>query len=137
MDNFDDKYKKKNPFSVPEDYFDRLTDRVMGNINSGEKKLPEIKIPPKTRYFEIVKPYLGLVGIFLLALFIVQAFFPLVIDEKQMIKHDEKGQIVQKQETEQEEIIFDSQFNPTREEIIEYLTSEANTDELFYADLFY
>ena len=27
MENFDDKYKKKNPFTVPEGYFDELTGR--------------------------------------------------------------------------------------------------------------
>ena len=35
MENFDDKYKKKNPFTVPEGYFDELTGRITGRI---EKK---------------------------------------------------------------------------------------------------
>ena len=32
MENFDDKYKKKNPFTVPEGYFDELTGRITGRI---------------------------------------------------------------------------------------------------------
>ena len=33
MENFDDKYKKKSPFTVPEGYFDKLTDRVVERVN--------------------------------------------------------------------------------------------------------
>ena len=29
MENFDDKYKKRNPFTVPEGYFEGLTGRIM------------------------------------------------------------------------------------------------------------
>lgn len=135
MDNFDDKYKKKNPFSVPDGYFDDLSGRVMDNIANREKKPAKEVIRPRAKYLQMLKPYLGLVGIFLLALFIVQFFFPLVIDEGQL-ERKENAPIVQNQETEQEEIIFDSQFNPTKEEIIEYLALEADTDELFYAKLY-
>ena len=39
MENFDDKYKKKNPFTVPEGYFDELTGRITGRI----EKQKEVK----------------------------------------------------------------------------------------------
>lgn len=37
MENFDDKYKKKNPFTVPDGYFDNLTERLMKRVGEEEK----------------------------------------------------------------------------------------------------
>ena len=56
MENFDDKYKKKNPFTVPEGYFDELTGRITGRI---EKQEEEVKKVLSSR----LKPYMGLVAI--------------------------------------------------------------------------
>ena len=36
MDNLDEKYKSKNPFTVPDRYFDTLGDRVMDRIKDEE-----------------------------------------------------------------------------------------------------
>jgi len=125
MDNFSDKYKeKKNPFSVPDGYFDDLTERVMQRI---EEK------PQKVRFLTLVRPYLGLAAIFVLALVIAQVVLPGVVDKKQILVKD-RGQVVQFQETAEEDI-FDSHFNPSNEEIIEYLTIEVDEYELLYAVL--
>ena len=59
MENFDDKYKKKNPFTVPEGYFDELTGRITGRI----EKQKEVK---KSSSLRGLKPYMGLVAIFFL-----------------------------------------------------------------------
>ena len=50
MDNLDEKYKSKNPFSVPDRYFDTLGDRVMDRIKDEEGKTRE------TSLFQTLKP---------------------------------------------------------------------------------
>lgn len=128
MDNLNDKYnEKKNPFSVPEGYFDGLTDRMMD-------KLKEEQRPQRVRLIQLIRPYLGLAAIFVLALLVIQLVFPLVVNKNQLIVKND-GQIMQVQE-EIEEDIFDSHFNPSNEEIIEYLASEVDEFELAYADLY-
>lgn len=123
MENFDDKYKTKNPFSVPDEYFNGLEDRIMQRL----EKQPQRS---KTRFMQMVTPYLGLAAIFLIALFVLQVFLPSVIDKDQKIVQ-QNSQIarVQVEETDDEDI-FDSRFNPTSEEIIEYLTLEVDSYEL-------
>lgn len=79
MDNFDDKYKKKNPFSVPEEYFGHLTDQVLERIREEEK-------PQKVSFVNLLKPYMGLAAIFLLAFLIVQFVVPHFIDSNKMLK---------------------------------------------------
>lgn len=123
MENFDDKYKKKNPFTVPDEYFNGLEDRIMQRL----EKQPQRS---KTRFMQMVTPYLGLAAIFLIALFVLQVFLPSVIDKDQKIVQ-QNSQIARTQvEETDEEDIFDSRFNPTSEEIIEYLTSEVDSYEL-------
>lgn len=124
MENFDDKYKKKNPFTVPEGYFDGLTDQVV-------KRMEDQKRSEKTKVFRIVRPYLGLAGVLVLALLVIQAIFPLITDRSQMLVKENSEMA----ETPEEDI-FDSQFNPTSEEIIEYLASEVNNYELMYAEIY-
>lgn len=127
MDNFDDKYQKKNPFNVPEGYFENLTDRIMDRLD--EK-------PQRVRFIQLVKPYLSLVAIFVIAFVVIQAIFPLLVDKNQMlIKEGE--QVSQQKETKVEDpAIWDSQFNPTSEEIIEYLATEVDNSELIYAGIY-
>lgn len=128
MENFDNRYKRKNPFSVPEDYFDRLTGRI-------EKRIETEKQPHKVHYITLVKPYFGLVAIFLLALFVVQVILPHVVDKnKMLLKKGQSVSLVQEPETDIFE--FDAGFNPTNEEILEYLSTEVNDYELLYADLY-
>lgn len=128
MDNFDDKYKKKSPFTVPEGYFDGLTDRIMEQVVKDEE-------PRKFRFIQVVKPYLGLAAIFLLALIIMQMVVPRLDKSRMLMKGD--AQIVQQQPSALEsEEIFDSQFNPTSEEIIEYLALEVDNYELIYAGVY-
>lgn len=129
MDNFDDKYKKKNPFTVPDKYFDTFTDKLIDRIE-GEKK------PQKARLLQVLTPYLGLVAIFLLALFVVQVVLPHFIDPGKMLAKDQLGNVAVKESLPPENAAFDTDFNPTDEEIIEYLTLEVNDSELFYAELY-
>ena len=59
MDNFNKKYEKKNPFSVPDGYFEQLEDRLMEQVGKREKHRKE-------GIWLLVKPYLGLTGVFYL-----------------------------------------------------------------------
>lgn len=128
MDNFNDKYKKKNPFTVPENYFDELTERIMERT-AGQEKSRKIK------FVQRLKPYMSLAAIFILALWVVQAIFPLVVNKDQLMQRDSIEYAIQALEPEEEDI-FDSQFNPTGEEIIEYLASEVDSYELMYAGIY-
>lgn len=130
MENIDDKYKKKSPFTVPEGYFDKLTDRIADRVQE-EKK------PQKVRFIQIVKPYMGLAAIFMLAFLVVQVVFPHFIDPNKMIlKEGETVEQTQQAVATDNEIIFDSYFNPTNEEIIEYLTTEIDSYDLIYAGIY-
>ncbi|MCM1031233.1 MAG: hypothetical protein NC410_07345 [Oscillibacter sp.] len=128
MENFDDRYKRKNPFSVPEGYFDRLDNRI-------EQRIEAEKHPQKVRLITLLKPYMGLVAIFLLALFIVQVVLPRVVDKERMLVRDGR-EMMADQETKAETFEFDTGFNPTKEEILEYLSTEVDDYELLYADLY-
>lgn len=130
MENKDDKYKKKSPFTVPEGYFDKLTDRIA-------ERVQEEKKPQKVRFIQIVKPYMGLAAIFMLAFLVVQVVFPHFIDPNKMIlKEGETVEQTQQAVATDNEIIFDSYFNPTNEEIIEYLTTEVDSYDLIYAGIY-
>lgn len=129
MDNIDDKYRKKNPFSVPEDYFEQLTDRIMEHVQEKEKK-------QRTSFWLLVKPYMGLVAIFVLALFVVQVLLPHFIDESRMIRKEGSETLLTREEEGNEDLQLDSGFNPTEEEILEYLSTEMSDYELVYAELY-
>ena len=114
MDNLDEKYKSKNPFTVPDRYFDTLGDRVMDRIKDEDGKTR------KTSLFQTLKPYLGLAGLFAFAMIIVQ-----------LLKNGEQANMTAQAE---DENIFDADFNPSREEIIEYLSQETDPIEFLYAE---
>ncbi len=128
MENFDDRYKRKNPFSVPESYFDQLGKRI-------EQRIETEKKPQKVRLVTLLKPYVGLAAIFLLALFVVQVVLPHVVDKDRMLVSEKREGMAEK-ETRSETFEFDSGFDPTDEEILEYLSTEVNDYDLLYADLY-
>ena len=126
MDNLDEKYKSKNPFSVPDRYFDTLGDRVMDRIKDEEGKTRE------TSSFQTLKPYLGLAGLFAFAMIVIQLLVPNLVDENRMLsKNGEQANMTAQAE---DENIFDTDFNPSREEIIEYLSQETDPIEFLYAE---
>lgn len=131
MDNLDEKYEKKSPFGTPEGYFESLTDRIAERVKEEEK-------PQKVHLLRTIKPYLGLAGIFVGILFAVQVILPHFVDQNKMIlKNGVTEQVVKVQETTpQVEIEFNADFNPSDEEIWEYLFSEMNEYDLIYAGLY-
>lgn len=128
MENFDDKYKKKNPFTVPDHYFDGLTERVMKRVGEEEKA-------KKKGFVRFFRPYMGWAAIFVIALIVAQVLHS-VVDYQPLLKADKMtGQVAYVPES-MEEDIFDSHFNPTSEEIIEYLASEVDNYELMIAGIY-
>ena len=124
MDNLDEKYRSKNPFTVPDGYFESLGDRVIERVKEAGK-------PKRTSTLQILKLYLGLAGVFVFAMVIVQLLLPRLIDENRMLaKKVQKAPAVQ----EEEESIFDTDFDPSREEIIEYLSQESDVTDFLYAE---
>ncbi len=125
MDNLDEKYRSKNPFSVPDGYFESLEDRVM-------ERVQEVKKPKRPSVLQVLKPYLGLAGLFVFAMVVVQLLLPRFVDEDRMLakKVEQKAPV----EQEEEEWVFDTDFNPSREEIIEYLSQESDVTEFLYAE---
>lgn len=126
MDNFDDKYKKKNPFSVPEGYFDGLTDRVM-------KRLEEPKQAPRMILRRSVRLGLSLAAIVTLVLLVLPAVVPRLAERGQLSWRSSENN-AQMQEMDGD--IFDGQFNPTSDEIIEYLAMEVDGVEWLYAGVY-
>ena len=126
MDNLDEKYKSKNPFTVPDGYFDALEDRVMSRVKENET-------PKQTSLLLTLKPYLGLAALFAFAMVVVQLVLPGAVDENRMlIKKGEQPEVSASQT--EDENIFDADFNPSREEIIEYLSQETDPLEFLYAE---
>lgn len=125
MDNLDEKYRSKNPFSVPDGYFESLEDRVM-------ERVQEVKKPKRPSVLQVLKPYLGFAGLFVFAMVVVQLLLPRLVDEDRMLakKVEQKAPV----EQEEEEWVFDTDFNPSREEIIEYLSQESDVTEFLYAE---
>ena len=126
MDNLDEKYTSKNPFTVPDGYFDALEDRVMSRVKENET-------PKQTSLLLTLKPYLGLAALFAFAMVVVQLVLPGAVDENRMlIKKGEQPEVIASQT--EDENIFDADFNPSREEIIEYLSQETDPLEFLYAE---
>ena len=50
------KIGKKNPFSVPEGYFDQFADKLMATLP--EKQMPISKATPKTAVFKRLRPWM-------------------------------------------------------------------------------
>lgn len=124
MENFDDQYQKKNPFTVPEGYFEGLTGQIMEKV---EKKAVK---PGIGRIFKFC---LGLTAIFVLALVVMQVLYPVIGGEEGGREQTEEMAYVSEMA---EEDIFDSYFNPTSDEIIEYLATEVDNYDLMYAGIY-
>ncbi len=65
------KIKKKVPFSVPENYFDNFSDRLLNRLEAENFAVPQ----PQNRVIRILKPALGLAASF--ALIFMLVYWPL------------------------------------------------------------
>ena len=124
IDDLSNKYRKKNPFTVPEGYFDTLEDQIINRIEK-EKK------PKKINFVRMLKPYIGLAGIFVFALVVVNWILPHFIDNSKMLLKKEEETVVNSANEKEYEIELDADFNPAREEIIEYLAQKGDITDFF------
>lgn len=129
MAEYKDKLKEKKPFRVPDDYFDNLTDRIIENV---EKKENEEKV----KMLPLMKSFLWMAASFLFILTIGKIIVPYFSDPSQKLSGDVVAQsgVV---DTVVEEDIFDfsGDFEPSVEDIVEYLSEEGVDGELLLAEL--
>ncbi len=129
MAELKDKLKEKTPFMVPEGYFDNLADRIIENVEQEEKK-------EKVRMLPIMKSFLWMAASFLFILTIGKLMVPYFADPSQKLS----GNVVAQSgvgDNAKEESTFDftGDFEPSVDEIIEYLSEEGVDGELLVAEL--
>lgn len=78
---------------------------------------------------------MGRVAVFVSGLVIVQLLYTVAIDRKLLKSGDLAEQVVYVPES-MDEDIFDSHFNPTNDEIIEYLVAETDNYEWMIAGIY-
>jgi len=124
-----DKLKEKAPFRVPEGYFDNLADRIIENVEQDEEK-------EKVRILPLMKSFLWMAASFLFILTLGKLLVPYFVDPSQKLSSNMVAQngVV---DTVKEESTFDftGDFEPSVEEIIEYLSEEGFDGELLVAEL--
>lgn len=113
---------RQHPFRVPDGYFDTLEDRVMARMKSETTKTPR-----RLTALRVLKPVWGIVAMFVMATIVTQWVAPRLMDPSRMILHPGVPAV---QEQADGSVQLDADFNPTREEIIEYLAQEADVTEL-------
>ena len=128
MEDFNDKYKKKNPFVVPDGYFDDLTGRVMRRVEVSERS-------KKKRPVRYLRSFMRWAAVFVGALFVVQVFYIVVLGSRFWENGDGTEHSMYTTEMGDADI-FDSNFNPTDDEIIEYLATEMNNYEWMIAGIY-
>lgn len=122
-----DRQERRNPFSVPENYFEELTGRVMARV--GEQKKQRRK-----NMVRFCRPYINIAATFALTLFVLQWVVPHW--NRPEAAPQDVAVVADVAADGQEEDIFDSEFNPTTEEIIEYLASEMDNFDTAFASLY-
>ena len=104
MNEMSDRYEHKNPFSVPEGYFDSLEDRVMIQVRKTGRSR-------RSRLARVLGPCMGWAALLLI----------IVLVARWATGSSPYGKNVEISGTQ-----LDADFNPTTEEILEYLTEEVD-----------
>lgn len=117
---------KKQPFTVPEHYFEHLTSQIMDRVEQTQST-------PKVSITTVIKPYLGLVAIFAIAMILAQLVF--WIAPQGSFQAPPSTTLQATANINKSEIELEEQFNPTQDEIVEYLMQEMSNEELTIAIL--
>lgn len=128
MENMNEKYKEKNPFAVPDGYFDGLTERIM-ELTDNKKDVR------KPSLLQVLRLYIGIAAMFVVMMGIMHVVVPMTMERNQTASGEAVAHSTLEDEL-LEEDIFDSEFNPTSDEIIEYLAAEIDNYELILADVY-
>jgi len=144
---FEGGHGHKAPFTVPEDYFDNFTDHMMNKIQAETKNGDvylsgnnDTKKERKSSLIRIIKPAFALVAMVGFAFFFVNIIFPLVVNDNDKIIGRNSTTFSRESNTitassTGDSFQFDSDFNPTDEEIADYLSANVDDIEEFYNDL--
>lgn len=125
--------KNDQPFKVPEDYFENLSDRVQERIITEEN--------PNKRLLQVLKPYLWMVasviGIFLIAKIVLTNSVPSDYKIQQLSQTESTAIDTQNRSTSLDELDWfsDDSSEATSDEIIEYLSDFDIDSESLLANL--
>ncbi|NOU60527.1 hypothetical protein [Marinifilum caeruleilacunae] len=125
MNNLSD-MKKDQPFKVPEDYFENLSDRISERIEQEEN-------PKEKNLVQVLKPYMwmaaSIIGFVFVAKLILTTSVPTDFQNQQITQIEDTSTV--STENTDSEIFFDSMSETSTDEIIEYLSDyDIATDEL-------
>lgn len=122
MRDINDKYEDKNPFKMPDDYFDGFADKVMDKIHEKDNL--------KTKPSNVFKTYFWLAATFILIFGIGKLIVPMVLDPSEKIQTQASQIFVDNTDVFDESI----DFNLTDEQIIEYLAEQSIDDNYLIAE---
>lgn len=128
MENMNEKYKEKNPFTVPDGYFDGLTERIMA-LTENKRDVC------KPSFLQVLRPYIGIAVMFVVMMGVMYIVVPMMMERNQVSSDEIVAHGAWEDELFEEDI-FDSEFNPTSDEIIEYLAAEIDNYELILANVY-
>lgn len=121
------KSPQKNPFKVPENYFDTLNDKIQERIEAEEQ-------PQKRDVIQILKPYLWMAASVAGFVLILKMVLNVTVDPQYKIEQisqiDSQQINIQNQIPEslqEDEYLWGSSIDATSDEILDYL-SEQNLD---------
>ncbi|WP_321299726.1 hypothetical protein [Marinifilum fragile] len=125
MNNLSD-MKKDQPFKVPENYFENLSDRISERIEQEEN-------PKEKNWVQILKPYMWMAASVLAFVFVAKLILTTAVPtdfQNQQVSQIEDSSNVNTENVESD-FFFDSMSETTSDEIIEYLSDyDIETDEL-------
>lgn len=129
MTELKDKFKEKTPFRVPEGYFDNLADRIVENVEKEDKE-EKVKIMP------LMKSFMWMAASFLFIFTIGRVLVPYFADPSERLSGNMVAQNgVVDTVIDESSFDFTNDFEPSVEEIIEYLSEEGIDGELLVAEL--
>ena len=123
--------KKDQPFKVPEDYFENLSDRIQEKI--------ELEENPKKRMLQVLKPYVWMAASIIGIVFIAKVVLTNSVDPNYKIQQYSQSEI----SIDTQSVIvntddlnwFSDKEELTSEEIIEYLSDYDIETETLLANL--
>lgn len=124
MEKQENEYRQKNPFTVPAGYFESLNNRLMERVKE-EKKTPTVK------WTRVLRPYFGMAGVFAFAMLMLHWVLPGMFSSVEREEED-PVEAYWNSIVEEQDIEFDDDFNPTTDEIIEYLTQEMDASDFYW-----
>ncbi|GHU60742.1 hypothetical protein FACS1894121_1320 [Bacteroidia bacterium] len=127
MEHIDEKQEKRLPFAVPTGYFEGLEDKI-------QEKIIQHQAPQKKRIMSLISPYLGLAAAFVLLFSLIQVMLPLFVDTNN-VWQEKTMETADVQVSEEDAVKLDFTFDPSSEEIYEYLAVEMKDFYQLYAGL--